>query len=190
LERTVTRRRVRAAFLGLAALVCTSAKVQSQPSGRPVDTVSAFYRWTLSSGRTTEELQPRVVRDSTGAAIALDDSTLPRFKAQFMASGLFAPEFTDAIDAYYDHHKVAIAKSPGIEDGPVLETEDMDIFFCAQEYEYTSQFIDGMKVVSESVVSNVAELEVQSPYGWKTHFRLRRIASDWRISGYCVFSFY
>jgi hypothetical protein len=175
-------------FLGLVALISACAKPQREPASRPGDTISAFYRWVLSNGSATEKLQPRVVRDSSGAAISLDDSTLPQFKDRFISSGLFAPEFTNALDAYYNRHKSAIATAPGSEGGPVLETEDMDIFFCAQEYEYTPEFIGGIKVVAELTTADVAELDVESSYGWKTHFTLSRIASDWRISGYCVFA--
>jgi hypothetical protein len=179
----------RFASLALTALVTTVALAacSQAPAPRPIDTVMAFYGWALNNGAAVEKLEPRVVRDSAFRAIALDDTKLPQFKAKFMESGLFAPDFAMALDAYYNRRKSAIAKEPAIEDGPVLETEDMDMFFCAQEYEYTPEFVQGMRVVSESQTAEFSELELESPYEWKTHFWLKRVASKWLISGYCVF---
>jgi len=71
--------------------------------------------------------------------------------------------------------------------GPLLETEDMDLFFCAQEYEYKKDFVDHLKLTSVSIQGDTATAEVESSYQWKTKFKFRKEGDWWLISGYCVY---
>ena len=71
--------------------------------------------------------------------------------------------------------------------GPLMDVEDMDLFFCAQEYEYAASFADAMKLKSVRISGMRASAVVESPYGWQTPFRFVRDGGSWRISGYCVF---
>ena len=48
--------------------------------------------------------------------------------------------------------------------GPMMDVEDMDIFFCAQEYDYDPKFIQGMRISELSEKSDVTSVVVESPY--------------------------
>jgi hypothetical protein len=71
--------------------------------------------------------------------------------------------------------------------GPMMEVEDMDIFFCAQEYEYTPDFVAKMRIKSFQLKGDRAEVVVISPYQWETPFSMVKRDGRWLISRYCVF---
>ena len=71
--------------------------------------------------------------------------------------------------------------------GPMMDVEDMDIFFCAQEYDYDPKFIQGMRISELSEKSDVTSVVVESPYKWKTRFNFTREDGQWLIVGYCVY---
>jgi hypothetical protein len=71
--------------------------------------------------------------------------------------------------------------------GPLMEVEDMDIFFCAQEYDYTPEFLAKTAIKSFRLSGDRAEVVVISPYQWETNFSMVKREGRWLISRYCVF---
>ena len=69
----------------------------------------------------------------------------------------------------------------------MMETEDMDIFFCAQEYEYSASYVQQMKIKSSKITGSKAIALVESSMGWETTFRFAKVKNSWRIAGYCVY---
>lgn len=157
--------------------------------------VRGFYLWALKNGTQTRKLEPQIRNVSGTSQFYLDTSTLGPFTEQFMKSGYFAPTFPDAVTRYYTRYETdfAVLSQRAFDEmardgrGPLMETEDMDIFFCAQEYRYDRKFIDATKVESIAVDAGNATLVVQSPLHWKTDFRFVQIDGHWLIAGYCVY---
>jgi hypothetical protein len=160
-----------------------------------LDTVRAFYGWALEHGKETAQLEPRIKDVAGSNRLYLDLSTLDSFTAAFMGSGYFAPDFAKALAGYYRKHGAAIAALPQAEfdemaqdgRGPLLETEDMDIFFCAQEYQYRQPFVQGMRLKNSWLESATAAAVVISPAKWETTFHFVKVQERWLISGYCVY---
>jgi hypothetical protein len=160
-----------------------------------LDTVRAFYDWALEHGKETAQLEPRIKAVAGTNRLFLDLSTLDSFTAGFMRSGYFAPDFTKAVAGYYRKHEAEITAFPQSEfdemardgRGPLLETEDMDIFFCAQEYEYRKPFIQGMRLKKTWLEGATATAVVESPAKWETTFHFTKVQERWLISGYCVY---
>lgn len=183
-------------LIGLSlAFVAHAAPPEAASREACFATVKAFYVWTLKNGEAVDTLQP-VIEDIKGTThFRLNLDTLPEFSAAFMRSGLFAREFPGKLERYYTKYRDQFHTMPQNEfdeiarsgRGPMMETEDMDVFFCAQEYEYKQEFIDRLKVVSFHARGNTATVTVESPYGWKTDFDLTHEGDRWLISGYCVF---
>ncbi|MGZ3241155.1 MAG: hypothetical protein ACXWIN_05405 [Burkholderiaceae bacterium] len=166
------------------------------PDGAAIlDRVKAFYTWTLSNNRSVMSLEPRIKNVKGSSKFYLDVSTLNAFSTAFMRSGDFSPDFPSKIEKYYGHYqkefsrysqkKFAQLKKDGR--GPLMDTEDMDIFFCAQEYEYAQPFIDQMKLADIKITGKTAAATVISPYNWKTEFQFRKVGPRWLISAYCEY---
>jgi hypothetical protein len=158
-------------------------------------TVTAFYKWVLRNGASTDSLCPAIAEIEGTTRFYVDLGTLPRFTSRFMQSGLFAHSFPERVEAYFRRYQQKFLTIPQ-EDfdqialdgrGPMMEVEDMDLFFCAQEYDYTEAFVAKLKPVAFHAGDGSAEMTVESPYGWKTEFDFAREAGRWLISGYCVF---
>lgn len=160
-----------------------------------LSTVQKFYYWVLKNDKAVSALEPRIVDDKNSNRFHLDIATLPNFSQAFVDSGLFTGDFKEKVSAYYMKYKVDIDKYPQKDfdevaaggRGPQMEVEDMDIFFCAQEYEYDKKFIDAMKIDSLTLRGNKAEAVIVSPYEWKTTFQMVNENGKWLISGYCVY---
>ena len=160
-----------------------------------LDTVRAFYGWVLDHGEETARLQPGIKAESSSNRLYLDLSTLHSFSESFLRSGFFAPAFSRSVEGYYRKRAAEIAALPQAEfdemardgRGPLLETEDMDIFFCAQEYEYRPQFIQEMRLKSLWAEGATAVAVVISPAKWETTFHFVKDQERWLISGYCVY---
>jgi hypothetical protein len=156
--------------------------------------VKEFYAWVLINGKFVAALQP-VIRDMPGGRFALDTSNQDNFTSRLLASGYFAPEFKHAVAGYYDRYQRQFAALTAGDfeamahdgRGPLMEVEDMDIFFCAQEYEYRPSFIDELKIKQFKGDNSSASLVIVSPYGWETPFTFVFTQGRWLISGYCVF---
>jgi hypothetical protein len=160
-----------------------------------LDVVRGFYSWVLVNGKDTLVLEPKIKDVPGSTKFYLDTSTLDAFTARFMSSGYFSPDFPAAVARYYNKYKADFAamsqkdfnEAANGGRGPMMETEDMDIFFCAQEYEYRKQFIQDLKIKSASFSSSKAKVIIVSPYKWETEFHLVKVNNRWLISGYCVF---
>ncbi len=160
-----------------------------------LDRVKAFYAWALTNSHAVMALEPRIKNIKGNAKFYLDVSTLNAFSNAFMKSGDFSSEFPSKLEKYYGRYKEKFSKYSTSEfaqikkdgRGPLMETEDMDIFFCAQEYEYAQPFIDDMKLADIKITDTTAAAIVVSPYNWKTEFRLRKVGTRWLISGYCEY---
>lgn len=160
-----------------------------------LDRIKAFYTWALTNSQSVMALEPRIKNMKGNAKFYLDVSTLNAFSNAFMKSGDFSDDFPPKLEKYYGSYKEKFGKyTPGDfakikKDGrgPLMETEDMDIFFCAQEYEYAQPFIDDMKLADIKITGATAAATVVSPYNWKTEFRLKKAGTRWLISGYCQY---
>ena len=187
--------RARLRVAGIVLLLAAHSGGAAPGGDTPSRVVRRFYEWTLRNGEQVRRLEPRVSWDPENRRLALDSTTLPEFVAAFMDSGLFAPEFATVLSGYYRTHAEHIAATPpDLLDAYathgrdiLLETEDMDIFFCAQEAQYTPQFVRRMKLRTIRADSTLAVIRSTSSYGWTTEFALRRVADHWLITGYCVF---
>lgn len=176
----------------LAPLFSHAAECDSTPL---LATVKHFYTWGLKNGEATQHLAPKVVNVPNSTLFELDTSTLKPFSEKMMTSGVFAPSFPQAIEKYYAKHQKAFANMPQKEfdemakfgRGPMMEVEDMDMFFCAQEYEHTPQFVEQLNIRKYNLKGSTAWAVVESPYGWPTAFYFQKIKQQWLISGYCVF---
>jgi hypothetical protein len=160
-----------------------------------LDTVRGFYGWALEQGKETVLLEPRIMAVTGTNRLYLDLASLDSFTTGFLGSGYFAPEFAQTLAGYYRKHQAEIAALPQSEfdemeqdgRGLLLETEDMDLFFCAQEYEYSKQFVQGIRLKSAWVEGATAAAVVISPAKWETTFHFVKVQDRWLISGYCVF---
>lgn len=195
----LSNQRRRAVISRISALMLLSVAVNSAVAESDNDAllkaVQDFYGWVLQHGKEVAQMQPAIkdVKDST--RFYLDTSSMDDFTAQFMKSGYFSAEFAQAVSAYYNQQKTKIDTMSQQEfdqiakdgRGPMLETEDMDIYFCAQEYEYKPEFVQGMKIKSAAVTDDTATAVVESPYQWDTEFKFHKNDGRWQIAGYCVY---
>jgi hypothetical protein len=158
-------------------------------------TIKGFYLWALEQGKEVEALQPVIKDIPHSDRFYLDTANLDRFAKKFLDSGFFAPEFEPALKKYYERYKAQFAALPQREfanlkkygRGPLMEVEDMDIFFCAQEYDYTPAFVAKTAIKSFRLSGERAEVVVISPYQWETNFSMVKRDGRWLISHYCVF---
>jgi hypothetical protein len=158
-------------------------------------TIKGFYLWALEHGKEVGALQPVIKDIPQSDRFYLDTASLDRFATKFLESGFFAPEFAPAVKKYYEKYKAQFEALPQKEfadlkqygRGPLMEVEDMDIFFCAQEYDYTPDFVAKTAIKSFRLSGDRAEVIVISPYQWETNFSMVKREGRWLISRYCVF---
>jgi hypothetical protein len=176
-------------------LVLLLAALPGPPQQDLQKTVQGFYAWVLVHHLEVAALEPKIVEIQGSTKFYLDTKTLRPFAERFVASGYFTPDFPRTIERYYKKYEAQFAAMSKREfdqmakdgRGPLLETEDMDLFFCAQEYEYKKDFVDHLKLTSAAVHGDTATAEVESTYQWKTKFKFRKDGRRWLISGYCVY---
>jgi hypothetical protein len=72
--------------------------------------------------------------------------------------------------------------------GPLIDSEDIDVFFCSQEAEYTSDYVAGTRLHQYQINGETATAVIITPDQWKTNFSFRKIKGIWRISGYCLYN--
>jgi hypothetical protein len=157
--------------------------------------IKGFYSWALEQGKEVEVLQPVIKDIPHSDRFYLDTSNLDGFAKKFLDSGYFSPEFEPAIKKYYERYQAQFKALPQQEfadlkkygRGPLMEVEDMDIFFCAQEYDYTADFVAKTAIKSFRLSGDRAEVVVISPYQWETNFSMVKREGRWLISRYCVF---
>lgn len=171
------------------------ASASSQDEQALMAGVQGFYGWVLKNGKHVSALQPQI-RDIAGSKkFQLDTKNLKAFSGKFMASGNFAPDFPAALQRYYGKYQQQFLAYTDAEfaqmakdgRGPLMETEDMDIFFCAQEYEYKTSFIKKIKAKSIKLDGDKASVTVVSPYQWEAEFKFVKVDQRWLIAAYCVF---
>jgi hypothetical protein len=157
--------------------------------------VKSFYSWAIENGGSVQALEPRIRNAKGNARFYLDVSTLNAFSTAFMRSGDFSTDFRSKVENYYSRYRKEFNAYPQEKfaqltqggRGPLMETEDMDIFFCAQEYEYAQPFIEQMKLADIKINGNIASATVVSPYDWKTEFQFKKVGTRWLISAYCQY---
>lgn len=157
--------------------------------------VQGFYGWALKNSKQVSALQPQIKDIPGSKKFQLDTKNLKAFSGKLMASGYFAPDFPAALERYYGKYQqqfktytdADFAQMAKDGRGPLMETEDMDIFFCAQEYEYKLSFIEKIKAKTIKLDGDRASVTVVSPYQWETEFKFVKVGQRWLIAGYCVF---
>lgn len=160
-----------------------------------MERVLGFYNWVLKNGKQVSRLQPKIRDIPKSRKFELDTHNLRAFTDKFIASGNFAPEFAEAVQRYYVKYQKEFAAYTDAEfaqmakdgRGPLMDTEDMDIFFCAQEYEYKKNYVARMQPKTVKIEGDNASMTVVSAYQWETAFRFVRKNQQWLIAGYCVF---
>lgn len=187
-------RLIELSFCALTFLTSVTA-VARTPEQQLADTVQGFYGWVLLHGASADKLAP-LIKDVKGSTrFYLDTSTLDAYSHSFMQSGYFSADFPAAVARYYLPYQTQFATMSQAEfdqlaidhRGPLMDVEDMDNFFCAQEYEYKKRFVRGMKLTEIHFNGDRATAMVVSPYQWKTPFAFVKINGRWLISGYCVY---
>lgn len=179
----------------LVAALATPPAPGATDEGELLATVKAFYRWALVHSGEVRALEPKILADRKGKGFHLDRGQLDTFVGKFMSSGLFAPEFAAAVKRYYARYDARIRAMDEADfdrvardgRGPIMEAEDMDIFFCAQEYEYEPAYVDAFELTSAKLAGGRAQVEVRSPREWPVRFSMVREGGRWLIAGYCVF---
>ncbi len=189
-------KQLRQFFISIGFLTLLSAQIQAEPSSQELlDTVKGFYTWVQLYEKTISALEPKIINVPNSTRFYLDTTTQQLFINQFLSTGYFSSEFPLAVARYYTRYKNEFEALTQKEfdqyaqdgRGPMMEVEDMDIYFCAQEYEYTSDFINGLKIVKTSFSGDRAVATLESPYKWQTEFHFQRKNNRWLISGYCVY---
>jgi hypothetical protein len=158
-------------------------------------TVKSFYGWVLTNGHTASELEPKIVNIPGSTRFFLDTTSLQAFSDKLMSSNMFSQDFSNAVKRYYKKYENdfnRLSKNDfdeyESEGGRILmEVQDMDIYFCAQEYDYTPDFVKGQRIVNYKINGNHATAVIESPFKWKTTFNFKQVNGNWLISGYCVF---
>lgn len=179
----------------LLSLTLAACQLQENDADQLLTTVKKFYTWVLVNGEATQALAPKIVDIPNCTRFQLETSTLASFNQKMLSSGVFAPSFPGKVEQYYDKHQAAFAKLPQQEfdemaklgRGPMMEVEDMDMFFCAQEYENKPEFVEKLAIKKYNLKGNTAWAVIESPYGWPTTFYFEKINQQWLISSYCVF---
>ena len=159
-------------------------------------TVQSFYGWVLKHGEETrQQFEPRITQVQGNTRLVLDLSSLDKYSDAIIASGCFAPEFRLQVAHFYersaqDLHKYSqsdfdeMAKDGR---GPLIDSEDTDVFFCSQEAEYTPTYIAGAHLKKADIKGDTATAVVVTPDKWKNYFTFRKIKDKWLISGFCLY---
>jgi|WetSurMetagenome_2_1015567.scaffolds.fasta_scaffold65003_3 hypothetical protein len=194
-EQTMKKIRVKIIVVVVVLLFCSSAYADDNTAKILLGKVKDFYMWALVNHDKVSALGPCIRNVEGSTRFYLDMKTLDEFSHEFMKSGLFSKQFPDAIARYYKNYETQFNALPQSEfdemakdgRGPMMDVEDMDIFFCAQEYDYDPKFIQGMRIFELSGKSDVTSVVVESPYKWKTTFNFKNEDGKWLIVGYCVY---
>lgn len=183
------------ALLASLCLLTTQPAPAGELQQDLLSTIKGFYTWALTHNEPVYALAPAIKNHENSSRFYLDTTQLAAFTEQFMASGYFSSQFPAAVTQYYRNYETEFAtytqetfdQMAADGRGPLLEVEDMDIFFCAQEYDWTPDFIDNTRLVKTSVQGDNATAIVESTYQWQTTFHFHQEKGHWLISGYCVF---
>jgi len=158
-------------------------------------TLNGYYRWVLANADTVMKNAPGLVDVPGSTKFYLNRSSEPEFISGFMDSGFFSAEFPAAVSSYYaKYEKEFSAYSQAEFDqmahdgrGPLMEVEDMDIFFCAQEFEYKDSYINSIELKDLEIKGDTASVVTIFPFAWETNFKLQKAKGRWLIAGFCVY---
>jgi hypothetical protein len=187
--------KVCAIALTLAVTAGAHAATSKSQEAALLQTVKGFYGWVLKHGKDARHLEPRVTQVPGSTRLYLDQGSLDQYSDVLMASGFFAPEFRSHVARFYARSARELSKySQGEFDemardgrGPLIDSEDIDVFFCSQEAEYTPDYVAGTRLERYHVKGDTATAVVVTPDQWKTTFTFRKIKGAWRISGFCLY---
>lgn len=188
-------------ILGLTLVLPAAASAQNpipldDSAGREIAArLERYYQWVLASASTVLKSEPRVVDVPGTNRFSLDRSTEQQFIDGFMDSGNFSAEFPAAVSRYYAKYQKEFAGYAQAEfdqmahdgRGPLMEVEDMDIFFCAQEYEYKDEYIKNIRLKDLEISGDTASVVTIFPFEWETHFKFNKVDGLWLISAFCVY---
>ncbi len=181
----------------IAALLCFFSNVATSEDyeSESLNLIKNFYMWVIENESEVSKLEPTIVDIPGSTRFFLDTASLPKFASAFLESGYFSKKFQTSLEAYYIKYRNEFNAYPQKEfddlakygRGPLMEAEDMDIYFCAQEYEYKPEFVEAMKVKSITKKGNDLIVSVISPYDWVNVFKLTNENGKLLISGFCLF---
>ncbi|MSQ98105.1 MAG: hypothetical protein EXR85_02220 [Xanthomonadales bacterium] len=158
-------------------------------------TLNSYYRWVLANADTVMKNAPGIVDVPGTTKFYLDRSSEQEFINGFMNSGIFSTEFPAAVAKYYAKYEKEFSGYSQAEfdqiardgRGPLLDVEDMDIFFCAQEYTYNDEYIKNIRLKDLHIEGDRASVITIFPFEWETDFKLQKVDGQWLISGFCVY---
>lgn len=181
--------------LMLALAVNTPAEATNSEGAALLQTVQQFYGWVLKHGQETRRFEPRVMQETGSTRLYLNQSSLDQYSDALMASGFFAPEFRSRVAGFYARSALELNKYSQSEfdemaqdgRGPLIDSEDIDVFFCSQEAEYSRAYASGARLNSYKIKDDTATAVIITPDQWKTTFTFRKLKIGWRISGFCLY---
>ena len=179
---------------GVGAVAVESASADSA-NNELLATLNSYYRWVLANGETVAKKAPGIVDVPATSKFYLDRSTEQEFINGFMDSGIFSTEFPAAVSKYYAKYEKEFSGYSDAEfdqmahdgRGPLMEVEDMDIFFCAQEYTYKDEYIKNIRLKDLIIEGTRASVITIFPFEWETNFKLQKVDGKWLISAFCVY---
>jgi len=178
-----------------ASAVNTESAGTLSDSNEILATLNSYYRWVLANAETVMKNAPGIVDVPGTTRFYLDRSAEQEFIDGLMASGLFSAEFPAVVSGYYSTFEKEFSGYSAAEfdqmahdgRGPLMEVEDMDIFFCAQEYTYNDEYIKNIRLKDLQIKGNTASVLTVFPFEWETNFKLQKVDGKWLISAFCVY---
>jgi hypothetical protein len=182
-------------LLLVSVAACTHAAGDKSQGEALLQTVTGFYGWVLENGKDAQRFEPRITHMPGSTHLYLDQSTLGQYSDALISSGYFAPEFRSNVAGFYARSAHELSKYSQREfdemardgRGPLIDSEDIDVFFCSQEAEYTSDYVAGTRLQQLRINGETATAVIVTTDQWKTNFSFRKIDGIWRISGYCLY---
>ena len=158
-------------------------------------TLNSYYRWVLANADTVMKNAPGIVDVPGTTKFYLDRSSEQEFIKASWIPGLFSAEFPAAVSRYYAKYEKEFSGYSQAEfdqiardgRGPLMEVEDMDIFFCAQEYTYNDEYIKNIRLKDLHIEGDRASVITIFPFEWETDFKLQKVDGQWLISAFCVY---
>jgi len=187
--------KVFALLLLVSVAACAHAAGDKSQEEALLQTVTGFYGWGLNNGKDALRFEPRITHVPGSTRLYLDQSTLGQYSDALISSGYFAPEFRSNVAGFYAKSADELSKYSQREfdemardgRGPLIDSEDIDVFFCSQEAEYTSDYVAGTRLQLYRINGEMATAVVVMPDQSKTDFSFRKIKGIWQISGYCLY---
>lgn len=187
--------KVFALLLLVSVAACAHTAGDKSQEEALLQTVTGFYGWVLKNGKDAQRFEPRITQVPGSTRLYLDQSTLDKYSDALKSSGYFAPEFRSNVAGFYAKSADELSRYSQQEfdemakdgRGPLIDSEDIDVFFCSQEAEYTPDYVAGTRLHQYRINGETATAVIVTPDQWKTNFSFRKIKGNWRISGYCLY---